>query len=96
MRTRKDYEKALSVVREAINAWDPYGLIAGGSPLDEWESEVARIVARIPRIRSPADAAHVVSRIFSSSVEREGFSPEACTPVGSQLYEALVDAGILD
>ena len=96
LRTKKDYQKAFAVVREAINRWDPYSLIGGGSPLDEWESEVASVVSQIPRIRSPMDVAHVVSRVFSRSLEPEYFAPEACTKVGADIYAALVKAEVLE
>jgi hypothetical protein len=94
--TRADYKKAFAVVRETINSWDPYNLVGGGAPTDEWESEVASIVAQIPRFFSATDAAHAVSRTFSSAFQHEGFDPESCAGVGSKMYVALVDAGIID
>ncbi len=96
LRTKGDYKKAFAIVREVINSWDPYCVVGGGAPLGEWESEVASIVAQIPRIRSETDAAHAVSRTFSGSLQHEGFGPESCADVGSQMYVALVEAGILD
>ena len=93
---RKDYDRAFAVVRTTINEWDPHGLIAGGSPLDEWESEVASIVAQIPRIRSAKDAAHAVSRTFSGSLTSAGFSPADCEGVGTQLYQALLEANVIE
>ena len=38
MRTRADYDHAFGVVRQVIHAWDPYDLIGGGAPPDEWGS----------------------------------------------------------
>ena len=96
LRTRKDYERAFTLVRKATNGWDPYGLISGGCPQDEWELEIASIVAQMPRIRASRDVAHVVSRVFSGSLGKERCSPEACAAVGSQLYDALIEARILD
>jgi hypothetical protein len=92
---RDDYDRAFAVVRKVIAEWDPYGLIGGGAPLDEWDSAVAKIVAQIPRIGSAKDAAHAVSRTFSRELEGVGFSPEECATVGSQLFEALANASIL-
>ena len=96
LRNRADYDRAFAVVRTAINEWDPYGLVGGGGPADEWDSEVASIVAQIPRISSARDAAHAVSRTFAGSLDHKGFSPEDCEAVGVQLFEGLVSAGILD
>jgi hypothetical protein len=92
---RDDYDRAFAVVRKVIAVWDPYGLIGGGAPLDEWDSAVAKIVAQIPSIGNANDAAHAVSRIFSRELERTGFSAEECAAVGRRLFQALVDANVL-
>lgn len=67
MRSKSDYKRAVRVVREVVHAWDPYRLIAGGAPDDEFDHEIASVVAQIPRIRSARDASHALSRVFSSS-----------------------------
>jgi hypothetical protein len=95
-RTRQDYDKAFAVVKAVIGEWDPFGLFGGGAPDDEWDSEVASIVAQIPRIGGGRDAAHAVSRVFASSLERDRFGPDECDIVGKKLFDALVEAAILD
>jgi hypothetical protein len=95
MRTRDDYDRAIRVVREVIHRWDPYSLLAGGCPLDEFDGEIAAVVAQIPRIRSPADAAHALSRVFSSAFEPGLFRPEHCEKEGADLYKALSSEGLL-
>ena len=95
MKTRGDYERAIRVVREVVHRWDPYGLLAGGCPPDEFEQGIAAVVTQVPRIRSRADAAHALSRVFSSAFERERFRPEDCAAAGAELYEALSAAGLL-
>jgi hypothetical protein len=94
--TRKRQESALRVVANTINEWDPYGLIGGGAPNDEFDGEVRGVVRQLDRIHSAEDAAHVVSRVFSSSFEAERFDLDACRPVGKKLYLALKDGGLLD
>jgi len=89
---RDDYDRAFAIVRKVIAEWDPYGLIGGGAPLDEWDSAVAKIVAQVPRIRSVKDAARATSQTFSRELEPTSFSREECEAVGGQLFEALVDA----
>lgn len=61
---------------EVIREWDPLGLLASGSPIDEFDSEISSVVAQVPRIHSARDAAHAVSRVFSSSFDRSRFAPE--------------------
>jgi len=93
---RKDYEKAVSVVGAVLKRWDPYSLLAGGAPSDEFDSEIASVTAQLPRIRSSNDAVHAVSRVFSSAFDPETFTVSHCTHVGNELYDALVDARLID
>ena len=89
MKTRADYERALQAVREVVHRWDPYGLLAGGCPPDEFDREIAAVVAQIPRIRSRADAVQVLSRVFSSAFERARFRPGDCAAAGAELFDVL-------
>ena len=92
---REDYEQAFGVVKSMVMDWDPYQLLKNGAPEDEWDSEVASIVAQIPRIGSSNDAVHVVSRIFSSSLGSESFSRADCKDAGERLFQALVQSKII-
>ena len=95
MKTRADYEGAIKVVGSVIDAWDPYSLLAGGAPPDEFHSEIERLVTRIRHIYSPEDAAKEISSIFSRAFEPEYFTVAACTDVGAQLYDCLKEADLL-
>jgi Domain of unknown function (DUF1871) len=96
MHTREDYDRARDVVRAVIHEWDPYSLIDGcGCPKDEWDGEIARVVAEIPRIASESDATNAISRVFSAAFQPEGFSPSDCTNVGRKLFGALKESGVL-
>ena len=94
MKTRSDYDAALNVVASVINAWDPYSLIEGGSPSDEFEAEVAELVPRIRQIHSEADAAREIASAFANAFD-SSFTPEACASVGAQLYSRLREADLL-
>lgn len=95
MKTKDDYERALRVVSDVVRRWDPYGLLAGGCPPDEFDSEIAAVVTQVPRIHSASDAAHALSRVFSSSFEPERFQPEDCAEPGVDLYRTLLAEGLL-
>jgi hypothetical protein len=95
MKTKADYKVALQVVGVVIREWDPYALIATGCPEDEFAAEIASVVAQVPRIKSPQDAAHAISRVFSSAFQPEGFTPENCAEAGSKLFGALSDNGLV-
>lgn len=95
VKTKHDYQKGMEVIRAVIHEWDPYGLLASGAPQDEFDSEVASVVRQISRIKSENDAAHVLSRVFSSSFEAEFFEPKHCLKTGTRLYQALKQNGLL-
>ena len=49
---KKQYKQMFSLVQVVINRWDPYSLLEGGAPEDEFESEIASVVARIKTIKT--------------------------------------------
>lgn len=93
----QDWDRSASaVVRDIIHGWDPYGLLDLGAPDDEFDSEIAAVVAQIPSIRSENDAVDAVSEVFSSAFDPELFGKENCRSVGSELYRTLADKNLLD
>jgi hypothetical protein len=90
-----NYERAIRVVRQVVRRWDPYGLLASGCPPDEFDREIVAVVNQIPPIRSSTDAAHALSRVFSSAFDRQRFRPEDCVVAGAELYEALSSEALL-
>ena len=92
---KRRYNLALEITRVIVHEWDPYGLIKGGAPHDEFDREIASIVSQIHRIQSSNDAVEVVSRVFSSSFEPHLFKPEQCKHVGEKLHQALESKGLL-
>jgi hypothetical protein len=95
MAKRSNYERTLRAVRDVIHRWDPYRLLGGGCPSDEFDREVTAVAAQISRIRSVTDATYVLSRVFGSSFESERFRPADCSAAGADLYEALSSEGLL-
>ena len=92
----RERERIFDAVRSVIHEWDPYDLIAGGAPDDEFDSEISAVIRQLDRIRSSRDATHVISRVFSSSFEPELFQIERCQSVGERLYSVLVERGIME
>lgn len=95
MQSHAEYDRAIAVVRDVIHEWDPYSLIDAGSPSDEWDCEIASVVAEVSRIKSPEDATNTVSRVFSAAFQPEGFGPVDCKDIGCRLFSALRNAGIV-
>lgn len=95
MHNRADYEKALVIVGSVVRAWDPYCLLEGGAPSDEFDAEIAQLVTHIPHIHTPTDAAQTISTVFSAAFEPGLFTPAQCTDPGQELFARLVEAGLV-
>lgn len=87
--------KSAELVRTLIHEWDPYALIAGGAPDDEWDHEIAKIVEHLAYIHRPEDAVLILSKIFSDAFIPEDFPPEACQEIGERLYYLLKEENLL-
>ena len=86
---RNHYRRKRRVLGYVIDKWDPYGLLSNGAPPDEFNIEIAAIMRRFSEIRSPQDAARVVSEVFSYYFSADDFPLVDCLDVGHDLYEAL-------
>ena len=95
MTDRSQWKRIEPVVRKVIHGWDPYHLLQGGAPENEWDQEILQIVGRVNRIGSPADAAKVISEVFTGAFHPEGFGQDDCAEVGRKLFSALKDAGLI-
>ena len=96
MKTKEEYEQALQIVSEVVSDWDPYALLSGEAPPNEFDDEIARIVAGLPRMHNEQDAASVVSRIFSSAFGANDFSQDSCSEVGRKLFLRLEECKLVD
>jgi hypothetical protein len=45
---RAKYQQMWDVTAGVIKSWDPYGLLGGGAPGDEFDQEIASLVAQLP------------------------------------------------
>jgi hypothetical protein len=96
MTDQKQWKKVDDVVRRLIHQWDPYRLLQIGAPEDEWDREIGIIVGRARGITSVSDATDIISEVFSSAFQPEGFGRDDCTEVGRKLYEELTANGLID
>jgi hypothetical protein len=87
------YKQMWDITADVIRKWDPYQLLAGGAPRDEWDSEISSVVAQIPRMHSATDAAAAVSRVFASSSNLPAAGEFA--EVGAQLFARLQERGFI-
>jgi hypothetical protein len=95
MTIRSRDKQVLLIVRKLIHDWDPYRLLEIGAPEDEWDREILRIAGCVNRICNPADAAEVISEIFTEAFQPKGFGQADCAEIGTKLFTALNDAGLI-
>lgn len=93
---KRSYREMLSLITSVINEWDPYNLVGGGAPKDEFEAEVIRVAAQIPHIKTAEQLAEVVSRVFSAGFAPDPFSIDSCAPVANRLFAVLQAHGFLE
>ncbi len=95
MKTKKDYKRAQLVVREVIDAWDPYALLAGGAPKDEFTEEIDLIVRHLPEIKSEEDAIKAISDVMTSAFVPKDFTPDKCSVVGKKLFARCTEEALI-
>jgi len=95
MKTRIGYETSFEAIASVIRAWDPYALLAQDCPADEFDSEISKLVAYVPGIANPTDAARAISQVFSAAFEPHLFTPAQCAEPGEALFANLVSAGLV-
>lgn len=79
------------LIAEEIAKWHALPWWPNDADDPEFHAQAKAIAAQIARTGSALDAAHCISRVFSSSFQAcPEFSVEGCTKVGKALYERLV------
>jgi len=94
MKDREDYDRAIALTRRLMHEWDPHALLKGGAPEDEFDDEIARLVARIPRINGHDDAGRHVAEVFTAQFGQGVLAAEDSARIGALWYTALLDAGL--
>ena len=94
MKTKKNYKRTQEIVRKSIHRIDPYSLLAGGSPDDEFDSEISSIVGQLQRCGSGKDVAQAIARILTSSFG-EKFEPSEFESEGQHIYAELQRNGLI-
>ncbi len=94
MTDRTHWRQVERVVRKVIHTWDPYSLLEGGAPEDEWDGEILQIVGRVSLCTSPEAATEAVAGVFTSAFQPDGFTPNECADVGRKLFDALKEENL--
>lgn len=73
---KEEISICLRIVRQSIHRIDPYCLLEGGSPINEYDSEINSITSKLSRCESGRDVAHVISRVLNHSFS-ENYKPKS-------------------
>ena len=78
---------AMAAIMEALNAWDPFGFIAGDLPRDEYEPEAADIYSALVNegVDSEQDLAARIAAVFEKWFE-ETFTAEQCAGAARTIW----------
>ncbi len=66
---KKEYKELFEAVRAIFIERDPMGFIAGGSPKDEYDAEVGKILPALKECSSEDDVRKVIQRIFQKQFD---------------------------
>lgn len=77
-----------SVITDEVKRWDPFGLVAGGAPDDEFNIEVARIQKGLPLIESPEGLAETIQTVFLKSFNNK-FPLDDCMQVADKIWNRI-------
>jgi hypothetical protein len=95
MKTREEYEEGIRILRTAVASWDPFGLLGGGAPEDEWDEEIASLLPKIQRAKTPADVAREIAVVFGGGIGGTSISIKETSDVAANIFLRLKTAGLL-
>ena len=91
LRGRTNYDVLVAAVAQAIDEADPIGLLAMGSPADEYSSEIGTIVTRVSKASSPLEVRRIVHEEFVRWFDAGIAGPEdAYEALAAQVWAAVV------
>jgi hypothetical protein len=77
------------IVKKHIDAWDPFSLLAGGAPSDEFDSESMMVAQRIRPSFSAKEIARIIRLVFSSQFDALSFPEEDCMSVAEKIKSSI-------
>ena len=94
-RSTAEYGKTMQVIGGVIRKWDPYSLIAGGAPANEFDPQVSSLMTYVDKFRSREDVVNALSAVFSRAFDPAKFTPAYCAAPGSEIHEELIRHGLI-
>jgi len=90
---KEKYKTLFAIVKEAVDEWDPYGLLKMGAPKDEFESEVAQICPLVAKSGDADELAKHIKHVFDTMFEPI-FKIDECKKVAEKILRDAHEAKI--
>ena len=83
-----EYKRQFSIIKQIVNDVDPIGLISGGAPEDEYESEIVSVISLINDKRDTNKVDQIIS-IFNESFGQEVGDSKQYELMANKILQAL-------
>ena len=90
---KENYKATIKIVRDSMTRIDPFNLLSGGAPDDEFDSEIISIVGLSKNCVSGLDIAHAIANVLNKSFN-ENYSYTEFEKEGNLIYKSLQDQKI--
>jgi hypothetical protein len=84
---KETYQTLVAEMAIILRRADPLELVSVGAPRDEYDEEVARLVAKLRTASSPADVQVVLREVFGGWREGTSDSPSCIERVASEIWQ---------
>ncbi len=75
------------MVKKVVNEWDPIGVLPY-APDDEYEFEIAKIVALLNKVDTVEALSDGIGMIFTKALDWN-FTKEECLPIAKQIWRVV-------
>jgi hypothetical protein len=83
-----------TIVKEIIDKWDPFDLLAIHCPDDEYESEIREIVNTLSNITNAEELAAKIKNILYQALDEDFKKSNDCIVIAHEILEALHERGL--
>ena len=88
-----NYAELLSSVKKILDDFDPLGLLKQGAPQNEYDEEIEKIVAGLPKCKSARDAEKLIHRVFTEAFGDNTAGDESAYSKIAALLFKIIDTG---
>ena len=78
-----------SRVKEVIDEWDPFNLLAIYCPEDEYDKEIKEIVEILPKVKGAVELASEINKIMYKALDEDFKKSEDCLMIAEKILKIL-------